>query len=151
MDSSLSPHGASDDAMRVADESHAWYRTHAIRTRRLYRTIECLQLCIAAGIPVAAAVAPHDAIVPAILGAVLVGLTGTRGIFHWQENYLRFCHAREAVERERRRYRLGASPYDGLETRQPLLVERISEIEQQEMEGWTKTVSERPPQRGIAE
>lgn len=81
---------------------------------------------------------------PAILGGVVVVLTGLRSVFHWQDNYLRFSGAREAVEAERRLYNTGAQPYVDPVTRDQILAAAVSRIEQDEMAGWVKVASARP-------
>jgi len=131
-------------AMSIANGSYGWYRTAAIRSRRWYRISETSVLIVAAAIPATAAIRPHNAIVPAVLGAVVVILSGLRAIFHWQDNYLRFSGAREAVEAERRLYYTGAKPYDETATRDQVLAAAISRIEQAEMGGWLKVAAERP-------
>lgn len=131
-------------AMGIANSSYAWYRAAAIRSRLMYRVSESAVLIVSAAIPATAAVAPHNAITPAVLGAIVVVLSGFRAIFHWQDNYLRFSGAREAVEAERRLYNTGASPYDDLATRDQVLAAAISRIEQAEMGGWLKIAAQRP-------
>jgi hypothetical protein len=133
-----------DYAMTIADRSYEWYRTAAIRSRRSYKLAETAILLVAAAIPASAAIARDNTIIPAILGAAVVVLTGLRSVFHWQENYLRFSGAREAVETERRRYRTGAEPYADPATRDQVLVAEVSRIERDEMSGWVKTASVRP-------
>src|SRR5262249_50947931 len=83
-------------------------------------------------------------LVPAILGAVVVVISGLRAVFHWQDNYLRFSGAREAVEAERRLYFTSAKPYEDPRTRDQLLAAAVSRIEQEEMRGWVKVAAERP-------
>ena len=131
-------------AMTIANRSYSWYRTAAIRSRHMYRLLETTVLVVSAAIPAAAAIAPHNAITPAVLGAVVVILSGLRAIFHWQDNWLRFSGAREAVEAERRLYNTGAAPYDDPATRDQVLAAAISRIEQAEMGGWLKIAAQRP-------
>ena len=131
-------------AMTLANGSFDWYRSHAIRARRFYKTGETLMLVLAASIPVSAVIWPEDALVPAVLGGLVVVLTGARTIFHWQENYLRFSGAREAVEPERRRYYTQTSPYDDASTRDSVLAARVTAIEHEEMAGWMKVAAQRP-------
>ena len=131
-------------AMSIANGSYNWYRTAAIRSRRWYRLSETSVLVVSAAIPATAAIGPHNAIAPAVLGSVVVILSGLRAIFHWQDNYLRFSSAREAVEAERRLYNTGAEPYDEAETRDQVLATAISRIEQAEMGGWLKVAERRP-------
>jgi hypothetical protein len=132
-----------DYAMSIADGSYAWYQAAAIRNRRMYRISESTVLVVSAAIPVAATIAPHNAITPAVLGSFVVILSGLRAVFHWQENYLRFSGAREAVEAERRLYYTGAAPYDNADTREQQLASSISRIEQTEMWGWQKIATVR--------
>lgn len=131
-------------AMGIANGSYAWYRTAAIRSRRLYHVSELAVLIVAAAIPATAAIAPHDAIASAVLGSIVVILSGLRSIFHWQDNYLRFSGAREAVEAERRLYHTGSNPYDDPVTREQILARAISQIEQIEMGSWQKIAARRP-------
>lgn len=131
-------------ALSVANASYDWYKNAAIRARRSHRSSATLIQAIAASIPVAAVVSPTEAIIPAILGAIIVILSGLRAIFRWQENYLRFSGAREAVEAERRLYHMKTDRYSNHETRDNELVARITKIEQDEMAGWIKIASEHP-------
>jgi Protein of unknown function (DUF4231) len=131
-------------AMGIANGSYEWYKTHAIRSKNLYRISETAILIVSASIPAAAATNIHSAIIPAILGALAVILSGLRAVFNWQENYLRFSGAREAVEAQRRLYYTNSQPYDDSATREQVLAASVSRIEQEEMGGWIKVASERP-------
>lgn len=99
---------------------------------------------IAAAIPASAALMHNDARVPAVLGALIVVLAGLRSVFHWQENYLRYSGAREAIEAQRRLYLTEATPYADPATRDQELADAITRIEQEEMAGWIKVAAERP-------
>jgi len=131
-------------AFNLANESYQWYHVAAIRSRRNHRISSIVVLIVAAAIPVSAAISPKNSIVPAVMGAIIVIVSGLHSIFHWEENYLRFSGARETVEAERRLYRTKASPYNQPETRDQLLAAKITSIEQQEMAGWIKIAAERP-------
>lgn len=130
--------------MTVANGSYDWYKTAAIRSRRAFRGSEIALIVVAAIIPASAAVQPHNAITPAILGAIVVILSGTRAVFHWQENYLRFSGAREAIAAERRLYYTSSPPYNDANTRDQVLVASVSKIEQDEMGTWIKVATDRP-------
>lgn len=129
-------------AMRIADGSFAWYRTAAIRARRLYRSAEISVIVVSALVPLSAVVLPGNTIVTAALGSAVVVITGLRSVFHWHENYLRFSRAREAVEAERRRFRTGVKPYDDHRTREAALTEAITRIEQEETGHWLKVAAQ---------
>ncbi|MGI5487968.1 DUF4231 domain-containing protein [Microtetraspora malaysiensis] len=135
-------------ALRVADESYRWYLRAAIKARRYHRLSEVIQLLISAAIPVSAVLIPDNAQTPAVLGAILVVLTGLKSIFHWQDDYLRFSAAREAVEAERRLYLTGGEPYDDTAIKDHLLVKSITRIERQEMGAWAKIVTKQPHPKG---
>lgn len=130
-------------AMDIADSSYNWYVTASKRSRRAYRQGEFALVILSASIPLAAALAPRNSMLTAVLGSCLVILAGIRAMFHWQENYLRFSRAREAVEAERRLYRLGTAPYDDAATRDNELVRSITLIEQDEMSRWAKIAEQR--------
>ncbi|MGW6731541.1 DUF4231 domain-containing protein [Streptomyces sp. NPDC055013] len=130
-------------AMRVANGSYDWYHGAAIRARRNFRLTETLLLLVSASIPVSAVISPGTAEVPAILGGVVVVITGLRSVFHWQDDYLRFSEAREAVEAERRLYYTGAEPYADPGTRDRMLATNVTRIEQREMGTWIQLAS--PP------
>lgn len=135
---------ATDYAISLADGSYDWYRSHAVRSRRSFKASETALLVVAAAIPVSAVLSPSNAIPAAILGALVVVITGAQSIFHWRENYVRFSHAREAVEAERRLYRTRSAPYDNPGTRDMVLADKITAIEHDEMAGWIKLASESP-------
>jgi len=148
MDTASESFGTEDTyAEQLAEGSYSWYKRAAINSRRYHRASAVLVQIIAAAIPVAAVIAPKDATAPAILGAVIVIVSALRSTFNWQENYLRFSGAREAVEAERRRYRVQAAPYDDPRTKDQILVAAVTKIEQEEMAGWLRSVSE-PPRQG---
>jgi hypothetical protein len=136
----------SNYAIGLADSSYEWYKTASIRSRRAHRVSAVMVQVIAASIPVFVVVAPTLPYIPAVLGAMIVVISGLRSIFSWQENYLRFSGAREAVEAERRLYHTQAKPYDDPEARDQALAAMVSKIEQEEMAGWVKVASQRPKQ-----
>lgn len=133
----------SDDnyATDLANSSYVWYKEAAIRSRRRFRASEIIVLVTSAAIPICAVIAPRNATVPAILGAVIVVASGLSSIFHWRDNYLRFSRAREAVEYERRQFAVRTGKYEEDSTRQAVLVAAVSQIEQDEMGGWIRLAS----------
>jgi hypothetical protein len=91
---------------------------------------------------------PGNARLPAVLGGLVVVITGLRSTFHWQDDYLRFSQAREAVEAERRLYLTGSRPYDDESTRDRNLAASVSRIEQREMGTWVQLASPRNESTG---
>ncbi|MFF7019371.1 DUF4231 domain-containing protein [Streptomyces sp. CS065A] len=131
-------------AMTLANDSYEWYKSRAIRTRRIFRTCETAVLVISSSIPLSVIFFSRNTTIPAVLGVAVVVLSGLRSIFHWQDNYLRFSAAREAVEAERRRYYTGAEPYSDPSTRDKALAAEVTRIEQGEMNSWMEVAGERP-------
>ena len=74
----------------------------------------------------------------AILGAVIVPLTGSRQIFRWRDNWLRFTAACSALASERVLYVTKADEYAGDE-RDAILKRRVQEIQTAETSGWIQT------------
>jgi hypothetical protein len=131
-------------ARTLAMDSYAWYGSHAIRARRVFKSVEVAVVALSVSIPAVIAIWPDALIAAALLGAAVALLTGLRSIFHWQDNYLRFSEAREAVNRELRLYEIGAPPYDDARVADTNLVEAVSAIEQSEMGGWLRIAATRP-------
>ncbi|WP_197073775.1 DUF4231 domain-containing protein [Streptomyces sp. e14] len=135
---------ADDYAMRLANESYEWYKRAAIRSRKAFRISESAILAISSSIPLSAVFVPNSSTLPAALGAVIVIISGLRSIFYWHDNYLRFSSAREAIEAERRRYKTNAAPYNDPSTKDAILAENVTQIEQGEMNNWMKVALEKP-------
>ncbi|MEV5655261.1 DUF4231 domain-containing protein [Streptomyces sp. NPDC052291] len=130
--------------MTLANDSYEWYKSRAIRTRRTFRACETAVLVISSSIPLSVIFFSGNTTIPAVLGVAVVVLSGLRSIFHWQDNYLRFSAAREAVEAERRRYYTGTDPYGDPLTRDKALAAEVTRIEQGEMNSWMEVARERP-------
>ena len=128
-------------ALKVANESYDWYQGRAIRCRRAFRASESLLLLATAFTPITALLI-NSAVPAALLGVLSVLLAGVRSIFHWQENYVRFSAAREAVEAERRKFYVRLAPYDK-PGRNQKLVEVVTAIEQHEMQVWFSIATRR--------
>jgi hypothetical protein len=123
-----------DDPLELLDREYTWYRSHAVSAGRRYKVLEVLVLAFAALVPVSAVVA--ESWVTALLGAVVVVLTGVRSIFSWQEDWLRFTEAWQQLQFARTLYVNELAPYDDAATRVGLLVRRVQEIQAAETRGW---------------
>ncbi|GHB15761.1 MULTISPECIES: DUF4231 domain-containing protein [Streptomyces] len=131
-------------AMTLANDSYEWYKSRAIRSRRIFKASETAILLISSSIPLSVVFFSKNTTLPAIFGVAVVVLSGLRSIFHWQDNYLRFSAAREAVEAERRRYHTEVEPYDDPTTKDKMLAAEVTRIEQGEMNSWIEVATERP-------
>ncbi|BEP12197.1 hypothetical protein acdb102_05080 [Acidothermaceae bacterium B102] len=123
-------------ALDEARSSFDWYERNAKASRLRYQISEVVLVCVAAAVPIAGILAPSDARLPAVLGAVVVALTGLRAIFHWRDNWMRFSLAGSAIKAEIRLYGLHADPYSDLASRDAVLIRNINSVEHSETSGW---------------
>jgi hypothetical protein len=125
---------ADDDPLVLLDDQYDWYRTRAVRAGQLYKALEVALLAFAALVPVSAIV--FDRWVTALLGAVVVVLTGLRSIYSWQDDWLRFTEAWQQLLFARRLYANRLPPYDDDATRDGRLVMRVQDVQAAENRGW---------------
>jgi hypothetical protein len=123
-------------AMAVAKESFEWYARNARLARLRFQVAEVVLLTVAAAVPIAGILTPDDSRLAAILGAVVVALTGLRTLFHWHDNWTRFASACSAISAEVRLYYFRVAPYDNPGTRDQHLVKRVNDVENTEVGGW---------------
>lgn len=143
-----SPEAGPGYAMSLANRSYDWYQGAAVRARRNFRLSETLLLLVSAAIPVSAVLWSKNPEIPAVLGGIVVVITGLRSVFHWQDDYLRFTEAREAVEAERRFYNTGTEPYADPRTRDQALAAAVTRIEHREMGTWVQLAGPRADTTG---
>ena len=129
---------APSPASRVCDDLIAWYGTHAARARDRYRILEIALLIVGASISVAALTWPGNGVPAAVLGGIVVVLTGLRQVFHWQENYVRFTRVWQTLKQERRRYDVGEPPYNDPALRDRKLMDVVNTVEAQDTQGWAQ-------------
>jgi Protein of unknown function (DUF4231) len=141
----------SSPATRECDHLIAWYGKHAAQARERHRVLEIALLVVGASISVFALAWPGNGVPAAVLGGVVVVLTGLRQVFHWQENYVRFTSAWQTLKQERRRYEVGEPPYDDSATRDQELMEIVNSIEAKETQGWADLMESRPGGRSSGE
>jgi Protein of unknown function (DUF4231) len=123
-------------AVRVCEDLIAWYATYAVRARERFRILEIALLVVGASISVAALAWPGTGVPAAVLGGIVVVLTGLRQIFHWQETYVRCMWACQTLKQERRRYDVGEPPYNDPALRDRKLMDVVNTVEAQDTQGW---------------
>jgi hypothetical protein len=125
-------------AVRVCEDLIAWYTAYAARARERFRILEIALLIVGASISVAALAWPGNGVPAAVLGGIVVVLTGLRQIFHWQENYVRCTWACQMLKQERRRYDVGEPPYNDPALRDRKLMEVVNTVEAQDTQVWSQ-------------
>jgi hypothetical protein len=123
-----------DDPLALLDAQYTWYRSHAVRAGQRHKVLEVTLLVFAALVPVSAVVT--EPWVTALIGAIVVVLTGMRSIFSWQEDWLRFTEAWQQLQFARTLYVNRLPPYDDDATRVTRIVNRVQEVQAAETSGW---------------
>jgi hypothetical protein len=124
-------------AIALADSFFDWYRRHARSARVAAHSIEFALLLAGALVPLSV-IASDSELWPALLGAVIVVLTGMRRVYHHDVNWRRFTDACVEIETARRFYVQQIEPYDDPARRDERLIRRIREIESQETASWSE-------------
>ncbi|MFC3743037.1 DUF4231 domain-containing protein [Paractinoplanes deccanensis] len=119
------------EVYRVARER---YQKYARTARRSYQVSETLLIVIAASIPASVAFT-DDARVPAVLGGLVVVLTGLRTLFRWHDNWIRYIETLVQLEAEWARFRHQLGDYAGA-GREAAFVQAVKQIELSETQGW---------------
>jgi hypothetical protein len=135
-------------AVRECEDLITWYAKYGSRARDRYRVLEVALLIVGASISVAALARPGNGVPAALLGGVVVILTGLRQVFHWQENYVRFTSACQTLKQERRRYDVGEPPYDDPAVRDRKLMDIVNSVEAQETQGWAQLMESKGSRHG---
>ncbi|WP_242908340.1 DUF4231 domain-containing protein [Actinomadura terrae] len=120
----------------VVLQSWRWYARSATRARFSYYGLELSSLLVAATIPVSAVVWKSST-VAAVLGAVLVLVTGIRQVVGWHENWMSFSQTRHQIEKEIALYDMKHGPYGQAEDPRALLCATVLEIAEGEGQRWT--------------
>ncbi|MEV4349113.1 DUF4231 domain-containing protein [Actinoplanes sp. NPDC049596] len=119
------------EVYRVARERYLKYSRTA---RRAYQISETLLIVFAAAISASVAFT-DDARVPAVLGGLVVVLTGLRTLFRWHDNWIRYIETMVQLEAEWARYQHRVGDYATPE-REALFVQAVKQLELSETQGW---------------
>ena len=96
------------------EDQIGWYDRKSISAQSTHKWLRWIQIVVAALVPVAALVFPHDAIVAGLLGAVIVVLSGFQEIGAYQRNWIKYRSTCEALRHEKYLYAGRAGPYDSM-------------------------------------
>ncbi|MBT2206770.1 MULTISPECIES: DUF4231 domain-containing protein [Actinomadura] len=127
---------ADQEFPEVVSQTWRWYARSATRARFSYYGLELSSLLVAAAIPVSAVVW-KSATAAAILGAVLVLVTGIRQVVGWHENWMSFAQARHQIEKEIALYGMKHGPYGEAGDSRGLLCATVLEIAEGEGQRWS--------------
>ncbi|MBI5104462.1 MAG: DUF4231 domain-containing protein [Solirubrobacterales bacterium] len=136
-------------ATQRADAQIAWYGRQARASKRAYLRLKVAQILVAAAVPVCAA-ADADAIIIAVLGALIVVAEGLQQLFQLQQNWTTYRATAEALKHERFLHEAHAGPYAAAARPDALLAERVEGLVSQEHATWVSERSESRKAAGVA-
>jgi hypothetical protein len=95
---------------------------------------------VAAVIPVASLLNRESAIIPGVLGAVILLLEGLQELGNYRNNWQKYRGACEALRHEKYLFLAGAGPYSEMEetVARRALAERVEEMISQEHTDWKR-------------
>jgi hypothetical protein len=123
-------------ARAEAERVFAWYARNARGSRYRFQISEMILLAASAAVPVAGILTPGDARPAAIIGAVVVVLTGFRSVFHFYDNWTRLAGTCAVIKAELRLYEASVDPYDDPVTRDEILLRKVNSAELTEAGKW---------------
>ena len=122
------------------EDQIGWYDRRSIKAQKQYRMLKAAQIVVAALIPVASLVRPTDAVVPGILGAVILILEGFQEMGMYRQNWQKYRSSCETLRHEKYLYMAQAGLYADMEDadRLKLLATRVEELVSQEHTNWVE-------------
>lgn len=117
-----------------------WYDTKSSKAQQTFKLLRFSQLLVAAAIPVASVYEPNDALIPGILGALILVLEGLQELGSYQRNWRSYRKTCEALRHEKYLFEGGAGAYRGKEPeeRQIALIERVESLISKEHTNWAE-------------
>ena len=119
------------------EDQLGWYDRKSMQAQSAYRRVKLVELVVAAGVPVVAALRAPAALT-AGLASVVVVLEGVQQLYQWQTNWVLYRSTAEALKHERSLYLAHAGPYAD-SGRERVLAERVEGLVSQEHAKWTES------------
>lgn len=128
---------------RLEDQIN-WYDHRSMRAQRSYRALKAIQIIVAALIPVSSLVRPTDAVVPGVLGAIVLILEGFQELGMHRQNWQKYRSSCEALRHEKYLFMAKAGPYAVAEQdgATKLLAIRVEELVSDEHRNWANQFSD---------
>lgn len=128
-----------DKTTEYVQRTTLWYDRAATRNMNIFIVLKVAQISIAAGIPVVSLVTSLRDIQPIIAGvagALLVVIEGVQQTCQFQQRWIQFRSACEALRREQSLFQALAGPYRSIADPEASLAERVNEIVASENNSW---------------
>jgi len=131
--------GEPDSGYWRLDDQIRWYDRKTLDAQRAYKLLRSAQIVVAALVPVAALIRPDQAIIPGILGAVILIISGFQELGSYQRNWVKYRTTCETLRHEKYFYLGRAGPYEGLDEKEARteLVNRVEALVSEEHTQWS--------------
>jgi hypothetical protein len=134
-----------DSVVQYAQEMLAWYDKAANRNRLSFYLLKCVQLVLAAAIPVFSLlpqIRDVQPILSGVAGALLVILEGFQQTFQFQQQWVQYRASWSTLKSEEYLFRAQAGPYKGGAGAEALFAERIADLVSSENKTWQLRATE---------
>lgn len=130
--------GEPDSGYWRLEDQIRWYDQKTIDAQRIYKLLRSAQIVVAALVPVTALLFRDQAIIPGLLGALVLILSGFQELGAYQRNWVKYRTTCETLRHEKYFYLGRTGPYDGLDDdeAQKTLVNRVEALVSEEHTQW---------------
>ena len=127
-----------DSGYHRLEDQIEWYDRKSVEAQRIFRTLKIIQIFVAALIPVVSLVRPGSAVIPGILGAVILILEGIQELGMYRQLWQKYRSACEALRHEKFLYIANSGFYKGLDETEAKqgLAERVEALISEEHTTW---------------
>jgi len=138
------PSRADDPTWDRMEDQIGWYDRKSIQYQKTYKRIKVVEIIAAAAIPFLSALnisqeglnGHRVSLIIGILGITITILEGIVQLNQYQQNWIAYRSACEALKHEKFTYLAGAAPYHDAPDRHALLAERVESLISQEHAKW---------------
>lgn len=128
-----------DPVIQYAEEMLVWYDKAANRNRWSFYLLKCVQLVLAAAIPVFSLIPQLRGVQPVLsglAGASLLILEGFQQTFQFQQQWIQYRASWSTLKSEEYLFRAQAGPYKAISGTEALFAERIADLVSNENKTW---------------
>ena len=120
-----------------------WYDSKSIYNQKIYKTLKIFEIILAALIPfiVSTEFIPHNKLITAFFGVLIVIIEGLQGLNQYQNNWTRYRSVAEGLKHEKYLWVANAGPYND-ENKDAVFAERIESLISQEHSKWVSTTQQ---------
>jgi hypothetical protein len=123
-----------------------WFDRKATRAKFLHYSLLGISMVATTFIILANSI--HLPILSSTLALIATMATGATGLLKFQENWIRYRSAANALEHSRLKYEIGAPPFNGPD-RHGLIIQEAEKVFVEEQSQWAAKISEAAPRASI--